>query len=122
MLTLIFIQAVEDDVIPLQFPVLNTKASEVRVKAGQLIQIPIRDGVNVDEAIWGPDAAEFRPERWLEEDRLPEAVRSMYMQGHVLTFGDGCVFSQLFMHLPFISRHSADPKSVWAAFLASFLQ
>ena len=64
---------------------------EVSVKAGQMIQIAIRDGINSDEMIWGPDATQFRPERWLEETNLPSVVKSMRAQGHLYTFGDGFV-------------------------------
>lgn len=80
--------AVEDDVIPLQFPVRGTGATFVRVKAGQTVMIPVRDGVNCDEEIWGGDAPEFRPERWTDGS-LPSAVASIQAQGHTLTFGHG---------------------------------
>ncbi|KAF8473770.1 cytochrome P450 [Gautieria morchelliformis] len=81
--------AVEDDVIPLHFPISTTGAKEVRVKAGQVIQVSIRDGINSDIAIWGPEAARFRPERWLEEDALTSEVNMLHAQGHMYTFGDG---------------------------------
>ncbi|EIN09200.1 cytochrome P450 [Punctularia strigosozonata HHB-11173 SS5] len=81
--------AAGDDVIPLQYPVPGTGATELHVKAGQSIMIPVRDGVNVDPKLWGDDAAVFRPERWLEPDGLPEGARSIRAQGHTLTFGDG---------------------------------
>ncbi|KZT28248.1 cytochrome P450 [Neolentinus lepideus HHB14362 ss-1] len=70
--------AVEDDVISLQFPVVGTGATTVRVKAGQSVMIPVRDGINSDEEIWGKDAREFRPERWLS-DGLPTAVAAQGM-------------------------------------------
>ncbi|KAF8970724.1 cytochrome P450 [Flammula alnicola] len=82
-------EAVEDDIIPLQFPVMGTNQKEIHVKAGQVIQIPIRDGVNADEAIWGSDVADFRPERWIDDSGLPPSVEFIRAQGHVLTFGDG---------------------------------
>ncbi|KAF8512434.1 cytochrome P450 [Gautieria morchelliformis] len=81
--------AVEDDIIPLHFPISTTGAKEVRVKAGQVIHVSLRDGINSDTAIWGPDTAHFRPERWLEEDALPPAVNMLHAQGHMYTFGDG---------------------------------
>jgi len=76
-------------VIPLEFPIHGSNKKELYVKAGQVIQIPIRDGINADEAIWGPDVARFRPERWTLQDGLPESVSLINAQGHVLTFGDG---------------------------------
>ncbi|KAA1477772.1 cytochrome P450 [Dentipellis sp. KUC8613] len=81
--------AVADDVIPLSTPIAGTSITELAIKAGTTVSIPVRDGVNVDPAIWGPDAHVFRPERWLEEGGLPESVRSIHALGNILTFGDG---------------------------------
>ncbi|PFH47745.1 hypothetical protein AMATHDRAFT_66969 [Amanita thiersii Skay4041] len=81
--------AAEDDIIPLEFPLAGTNRREVHVKAGQLINIPVRDGINVDEKIWGSNANIFYPERWIEKEGLPPAVNMVRAQGHVLTFGDG---------------------------------
>ncbi|KZT02809.1 cytochrome P450 [Laetiporus sulphureus 93-53] len=75
--------------IPLLFPIPGTGRSYVNVTPGQIVHVPVRDGINIDPAIWGPDAAEFRPERWLDEDGLPEAAKAIHAPGHVLTFGDG---------------------------------
>lgn len=52
---------------------------------GQVISIPVRDGINVDPLIWGEDASEFRPERWFEKDVGERGVG----MGGILTFGDG---------------------------------
>lgn len=60
-----------------------TGTHEVRVEPGQVVNISVRDGVNVDERAWGPDAEEFKPERWLTE--LEEEGKT----AKVLTFGDG---------------------------------
>ncbi|KAK1225670.1 hypothetical protein PQX77_011384 [Marasmius sp. AFHP31] len=85
--------AAEDDVIPLQFPIKRksdlSEVYEIPVKAGTLIEVPIRDGLNISETIWGPDAKTFNPERWLKPEGLPETVKWVSAQGHVLTFGDG---------------------------------
>lgn len=53
------------------------------------MRIPVRDGINADETIWGPDATEFRPERWLEKGGLPAIVEDIHAPGNLLTFGDG---------------------------------
>ena len=84
-----YLQAIHDDVIPLQFPILGTNKREIHVKAGQIIHIPVRDGINVDEAIWGADVAEYKPERWLEPGSLPPTVESIHAQGRTLSFSDG---------------------------------
>ncbi|ESK95447.1 cytochrome p450 [Moniliophthora roreri MCA 2997] len=84
---------VQDDVIPLYNPIkrksTGVEVYEVVVKAGTTLEIPLRDGINVSKAIWGEDAASFRPERWLDPTGLPETVKLVRAQGHVLSFGDG---------------------------------
>ncbi|KAH8831456.1 cytochrome P450 [Flagelloscypha sp. PMI_526] len=59
-------QAIEDHVVPLGTPVTDRDGkivSNIVVRKGQQIFIHIQ-GVNKDPSIWGPDAEEFRPERW----------------------------------------------------------
>lgn len=83
-------QACRADTIPLLYPVSGTADTlAIPVEAGQKVYIPVRDGVNADEDFWGLDAAEFRPERWLEEDGLPSGVKDLQAPGHHLSFGDG---------------------------------
>ncbi|KAK7061093.1 hypothetical protein VNI00_000828, partial [Paramarasmius palmivorus] len=85
--------AVRDDVIPLQIPARDASSLkdvyEIPIKAGTQVEIPVRDGINISEAIWGPDAAVFDPERWLNPDKMPESVKWVHAQGNMLTFGDG---------------------------------
>jgi len=55
-----------DDVIPLGSSIRDRSGkiiSKIRVKKGDVITIPIAP-VNQLKSIWGPDAHEFRPERW----------------------------------------------------------
>ena len=84
-------QPIVEDIIPLDTPIPGRKESFIRVQPGQIISIPLRDGINSDPRIWGEDAAEFRPERWFE----PGAAERGPGLGGLLTFGDGYVF-----HLP----------------------
>lgn len=79
--------------IPLQYPVKGSGITEIHVKAGQAISIPVRDGINIDSSLWGADAADFKPERWQDPNGLPEGALSIRAQGHTLAFGDGCVSS-----------------------------
>ncbi|KXN89724.1 Cytochrome P450 3A12 [Leucoagaricus sp. SymC.cos] len=46
----------------------------VFVPAGTILYVPIRV-INTWQAIWGPDAEEFHPERWLD---LPKSYNSQY--------------------------------------------
>ncbi|KAI6040777.1 cytochrome P450 [Pisolithus marmoratus] len=84
-------QADEDDVIPLSEPV-RTKSGEVvdsiAVERGTVFAIPV-SCLNQAEAIWGPDARVFRPERWLEADGITKKAQELKGHRHLLTFGDG---------------------------------
>ncbi|OSX62827.1 hypothetical protein POSPLADRAFT_1180917 [Postia placenta MAD-698-R-SB12] len=109
--------AQEDIVLPLSEPIRGTD--------GNLIQeIPVPKGTEVivgilasnrNPALWGPDAAEWKPERWLEP--LPDTINTARVPGvysHLMTFlggGRACIgfkFSQLEM------------KVVLAVLLSSF--
>lgn len=64
--------AARDDIIPLSTPIPSASdpsrtISHLRVTKGQDLFIPIR-AVNASKRIFGPDAEEFRPERWIESD------------------------------------------------------
>jgi len=87
--------AVKDDVLPLNIPFTDRSGvvhHEIRIKKGQHFLLAI-SGVNMSKKLWGEDAMEFRPERWLEP--LPEAVSSIPgVWGHMMTFfggSHGCI-------------------------------
>ncbi|KAL0067050.1 hypothetical protein AAF712_005834 [Marasmius tenuissimus] len=93
-------------VFPLSTPVRCTDGSiisEVPVPANTNIYVSIlNSNRNVD--LWGPDALEWKPERWLSP--LPQAVSDAKIPGvysHLMTFiggGRSCIgfkFSQLEM-------------------------
>ncbi|KAI6040779.1 cytochrome P450 [Pisolithus marmoratus] len=84
-------QSDEDDVIPLSEPV-RTKSGEtvdsIAVERGTVITMSI-GCLNQSEAIWGPDARVFRPERWLEADGITKKAQEVKGHRHLLTFGDG---------------------------------
>ncbi|KAJ7607627.1 cytochrome P450 [Mycena polygramma] len=65
--------ALRDDIVPLATPYTNTKGvvhQNLLIRKGESIFIPII-AMNRDSKIWGPDAMEFRPDRWAEgPDRL----------------------------------------------------
>ncbi|KAL0057357.1 hypothetical protein AAF712_016007 [Marasmius tenuissimus] len=82
-------EATRDDVIPLSQPFTDRYGREhdvLEVKKGQVIAIPII-AINKDKTLWGPDAEEFKPERW---ENLPEAVTSIPgVWGNMMTFLGG---------------------------------
>ena len=86
-------QANEDDIIPLTHPIQTASGEmtdHVFVSKGTLIRLPIT-AVNTSRMLWGDDAREFKPQRWLD-DRMSEGgqrVRATEIEGyrHLLTFG-----------------------------------
>ncbi|PCH43005.1 cytochrome P450 [Wolfiporia cocos MD-104 SS10] len=81
--------ASKDDVIPLNTPYTDVRGAVhdfVRVKKGTVIVVPIL-AINGSKAMWGEDAAAFRPERW---ETLPETVHSIPgVWGNMLSFLGG---------------------------------
>ncbi|KAH8115577.1 cytochrome P450 [Phellopilus nigrolimitatus] len=84
--------AADDDVIPLSAPMKTSSGQtidRISISRGAGVLVPIR-GVNCSKAIWGPDAKDFKPERWLDGD-AGLTTKAMELQGyhHLLTFIDG---------------------------------
>lgn len=52
-----------------QDTVLPSPAPGVRVKKGQMVRYSVM-AMQRSEEIWGPDASEFKPERWEEQGLL----------------------------------------------------
>ncbi|KAF9219209.1 cytochrome P450 [Gyrodon lividus] len=81
--------AMRDDVLPLEKPFTDKHGAVhdgIRISKGDPIFIPIL-AMNRSEELWGPDAHEFKPERW---DNVPEAVSNIPgVWGHLLSFLGG---------------------------------
>ncbi|KAG6856726.1 hypothetical protein H0H87_001326 [Tephrocybe sp. NHM501043] len=81
--------ATRDDILPLGQPVTDRKGvvhDTIKITKGQTLLVPIL-AVNRDKSIWGEDAHEFRPERWLN---VPEAASGIPgVWGNMLTFLGG---------------------------------
>ncbi|KAF5328482.1 hypothetical protein D9611_014531 [Ephemerocybe angulata] len=96
----------EDVMLPLSEPILSKSGKEVNeilIPSGTNIIISILS-CNRDPKIWGPDADEWKPERWMKP--LPGSVADAKVPGvysHLMTFlggGRACIgfkFSQLEM-------------------------
>jgi len=96
----------QDIVLPLAKPIKGINGEDVH-------EIPIPNGTNIhisvlnsnrNPELWGPDAEEWKPERWLNP--LPDALIDAHVPGvysHLMTFlggGRSCIgfkFSQLEM-------------------------
>ncbi|KAF8554668.1 cytochrome P450 [Imleria badia] len=87
--------AIEDDVVPLSDPV-RTKSGElvdsITIAKGTLVAISI-ESMNRSAAMWGEDAKDFRPSRWLEDahgqNGIPVKAKEIQGHRHLLTFADG---------------------------------
>ncbi|KAK4057130.1 hypothetical protein OIO90_001625 [Microbotryomycetes sp. JL221] len=79
-------EAAADDVVPLSKPIKSadgsTELSNFQVKKGARIMVSIV-AVNKDPSLWGDDADEFKPERWLG-DKEPQGAVGVYSR--MLTF------------------------------------
>ncbi|TFY68884.1 hypothetical protein EVJ58_g742 [Rhodofomes roseus] len=83
--------ATEDDIIPLSSPMRTpngTLVDSIAVPKGQLVSVPIHM-MNKSVKFWGPDAKQFKPERWLDEAGIPEPAQEIQGHRHLLTFVDG---------------------------------
>ncbi|KAJ6602709.1 cytochrome P450 [Mycena vulgaris] len=80
----------EDAVVPLQRPIKGKSGktyNSVHVPANTDVCVGII-GANKDKAIWGPDADEWKPSRWMSE--MPTAVQDLPgIYSNMLTFGTG---------------------------------
>ncbi|KAG1729809.1 cytochrome P450 [Suillus lakei] len=80
-----------DDVIPLSEPVRTESGKttdSISVAKGTLIMIS-GAAINRSSAIWGPDAKESKPDRWLAEDGISGKAKEVQGHRHLLTFVDG---------------------------------
>ncbi|OCH93349.1 cytochrome P450 [Obba rivulosa] len=103
---IVFRETRKDTILPLSEPIRGidgTIIHEVPVPKGTVIKIGMQ-GSNWNKALWGEDALEWKPERWLVP--LPAAIEDAKIPGvysHLMTFlggGRSCIgfkFSQIEM-------------------------
>jgi len=87
--------AAHADVVPVSQPFQDTAGAvqdHIRLNAGDIITVPLQ-AMNKSRAVWGEDAGEFVPERWMKgEGREQESERVLKgLWGGILTFGSGHV-------------------------------
>ncbi|KAJ6450388.1 cytochrome P450 [Mycena sanguinolenta] len=84
--------AIRDDVVPFKNPVTLSNGETIynlAVKAGDGFIIPFQV-LNTDPMVWGPDAAQFVPERWLAGGSNPPSEDLPHGPwGNVSNFVDG---------------------------------
>lgn len=81
--------ASHEDVVPLDTPFTDKYGKVhdgIHVKKGDAIVIPVKL-VNTLESIWGPDAREFNPDRWLDLPKATQAIPGVW--GNQLSFIGG---------------------------------
>ena len=85
-------QATEDDVVPLSSSVVApfspTPITHISIPRGTIVTAPIAS-INRSKALWGPDAKQFKPSRWIREDGIPQQAKEIQGHRHLLTFADG---------------------------------
>lgn len=85
-----FRRAKADMTMPLSAPMLladGTATSSLFVPKGTMIIIAIHSS-NSNKAVWGEDAEEWKPERWMD-GKMPQAVLNARIPG---------VYSNLYVH------------------------
>ncbi|KAJ6540823.1 cytochrome P450 [Mycena vulgaris] len=88
--------ATQDCVLPLAKPIIGLDGcpiDAIAVPKGTEVYIAIA-GANHNKAIWGPDALEFRPERWENGRAQGVTVRMSGVYGNMMTFiggGRSCI-------------------------------
>ncbi|RXW14179.1 hypothetical protein EST38_g11674, partial [Candolleomyces aberdarensis] len=85
-------EAASDAILPFQKPIKSTEGESldsIFVPKGSRIMCSLSK-CNTDPDIWGPDAHEWKPERWLAP--LPNSVQEAHVPGvysHLMTFAGG---------------------------------
>ncbi|KIK56922.1 hypothetical protein GYMLUDRAFT_776852 [Collybiopsis luxurians FD-317 M1] len=99
-------QTTQDVIVPLSKPVIGVDGSEIsQILLPKATRVTVSTlNANRSSELWGPDALEWKPDRWLSP--LPESISNSKISGvysHLMTFGAGshaCIgfkFSQLEM-------------------------
>ncbi|OCH91130.1 cytochrome P450 [Obba rivulosa] len=85
--------ATQDDVIPVSAPYLDRHGrlrDSIQIRRGDLITIPFQT-MNRSADVWGADAREFRPERWMAHGDGAQKLPGLW--SNLMTFGNGNAIS-----------------------------
>lgn len=59
------------------------------IPKGTLVTVPV-EWLQRSPSLWGPDADQFKPERWFDSGAgLPDGARELQGHRHLLAFADG---------------------------------
>ncbi|KAF8064824.1 cytochrome P450 [Lyophyllum atratum] len=94
--TFVWRQTIEDTVVPLQYPIRDNATGivtrELLITKGTAVYLGLAPA-NRSKALWGPDAEEFKPERWLGEAgrelSSPEGSKLPGLYSNMMTFLGG---------------------------------
>ncbi|KAJ7066474.1 cytochrome P450 [Mycena amicta] len=80
-----------DDILPISEPITlpdGEVVDSIVVAKGAVVTASIQH-MNQSERFWGPDAKEFKPERWLTLDEDPLRAKEIIGHKHIITFSEG---------------------------------
>ena len=98
--------------IPLGTPIMTAsgvRVDHISIAKGASVKVPIR-AINRSETLWGLDAKEFVPERWLDNEAgLTTKAKEVQGYHHLLSFSDGprTCLGRAFALAEFKVRHHA---------------
>ncbi|KAF7354627.1 Cytochrome P450 [Mycena sanguinolenta] len=84
-------QAMVDDILPISEPITTASGEivdSIPIPKGTVVTVSIRC-MNQSEVFWGPNAKEFKPERWLTLADDPLRAKEIQGHRHLITFLDG---------------------------------
>ncbi|KAG5640549.1 hypothetical protein DXG03_008123, partial [Asterophora parasitica] len=96
--TFVWRQTIEDTIVPLQYPICDDATgkvtNELLITKGTAVYVGL-SAANRSKAIWGPDASEFKPERWMGKagselaSATAEGTRLPGLYSNMMTFLGG---------------------------------
>ncbi|PPQ73929.1 hypothetical protein CVT24_012771 [Panaeolus cyanescens] len=82
--TFVWRQTKKDTIVPLQYPITDTKTGqeirEILIHEGTTVYVGI-SALNRSTTLWGPDAAQFIPERWMGHQAYESTMEKIKTPG-----------------------------------------